>query len=59
MDDDNKPKETEPEEVPGTLAQRKSSSCAFCDICFEPYHIMGRWPMLACSNSHFFCDHCI
>jgi|JI10StandDraft_1071094.scaffolds.fasta_scaffold1682498_2 hypothetical protein len=36
-------------EVP-TLALRKSSNVSLCDICFEPYHIMGRWPMLACVN---------
>ena len=30
-----------------------------CDICFEPYHILTRWPMEACPNHHTFCDSCI
>lgn len=44
---------------PVLVSQRKNSNASFCDICFESYHIMGRWPMLACPNDHFFCDICI
>jgi NAD-dependent SIR2 family protein deacetylase len=41
------------------LAARKSSTGVQCDICFEPYHILAKWPMIACPNQHFFCDHCL
>jgi DNA-directed RNA polymerase subunit RPC12/RpoP len=41
------------------LKERKSSSSNQCDICFEQFHILGKWPMLACPNSHYFCDQCI
>lgn len=53
-------REREGEElVAPRLSLRKSSTGAQCDICFEAYHILGRWPMIACPNQHFFCDHCV
>lgn len=41
------------------LSVRKSSTGVQCDVCFEAYHILGKWPMIACLNQHFFCDHCV
>lgn len=44
---------------PKLQLERKKSNAEVCDICFEPYHILGRWPMIACPNEHCVCDHCL